>query len=66
MKRFLTVEKYDGSLVVMTEADNYKKEIDSEDTACWVWQFADSEDQANNQHIAKCDLYDIDPTRDTY
>ena len=49
-----------------TESDPFKEEIDSEDTACWVWQFADSAEEAKDQHIQKMDDYQANPDKETY
>jgi len=61
MKRFLTVETYEGTIEAFSESDHEaKKAVNSDGVAAWVWQFAESKEQAVNQHHIKHDLYDAD------
>jgi hypothetical protein len=68
MQRFLTVEKYNGNILVFKEEDGeiYRDAVNKEDTANWVWQFANSVEQARKQHIQKMDDFEADGTKDTY
>lgn len=71
MNRYLTTETYDGCIEAWAESDNTKKAMNSDELACWVWQFAESKEQAINQHHTKHALWDADsqagrPTKDTY
>ena len=65
-KRYVTIEDYDGTLTAMTEQENYTDKINHHDTACWVWQFAESKEQAISQHYDKLERWENDPSRDTY
>ena len=64
--RYLTVEKYNGDVAVLTEADPFVEELNAGDTACWVWQFAETPEQAKAQHMEKMDAFEANPGKDTY
>lgn len=71
MNRYVTVETYGGNIHAFTEQDDYKGAINDDDTADWIWQFAESKEQAIAQHQAKQDLWSADmdagrPERPTY
>ena len=71
MKRFITIENYDGTIEALTENDNYKELLEHPDCAGWVWQFAENAEQAKNQHYIKHDQWDADmqsgrEPKDTY
>lgn len=65
MQRFMTVETYAGEITAYTE-ENHKGKLDNADVAEWVWQFADTPEQAEAQHYDKHDEWrdDIDAGRD--
>lgn len=69
--RFVTVESYDGTIKAFTEQGNYAAAINDGDAACWVWQFADTSEQAVKQHAEKHALWEADikaghQEKDTY
>ena len=75
MNRYLTTEPMDNAgfndatIAVFTEQDDWKAAI--ENAHCWVWQFADSPEQAIEQHIAKHEEWERDvdagrPEKETY
>ena len=66
LKRYVSIEQYDGTIKVLTEEDNFADAINDGDTACWVWQFADSAKQAKEQHFEKMEAFELDGTKETY
>lgn len=66
MPRFITIETYAGDVTAYTEQEDWKAVLAEVDTkpadavACWVWQYADSKEQAVEQHMEKHDLWDAD------
>lgn len=66
MNTYVTVEYYNGEVVAYSPNDNYAEAINHKDTADWVWQYADSKEQAVSQHIEKLDEWEKDPTKYCY
>lgn len=67
--RYLTTEPTNGEIAVFTEADNYKEAV--ADAHCWIWQYAETPEQAIAQHIAKHEEWERDqnagkPQKHTY
>ena len=61
MKRFCTVEDYDGTITAYREQQ--QDAIDEhivKKAAAWVWQFAESTKQAVEQHHAKHQQWETD------
>lgn len=56
MKRFCTYRDYDDNVFVLAEGQNA---VDIPDEAAdWVWQFAESEEEAVKSHDVKYDRLD--------
>lgn len=71
MKRFVTVEHYNGDILVFTEEDDYAAAINDGDTAEWIWQFASNKEEAIRHHYKKHDEWSDDmnagrPEKRTY
>lgn len=71
MPRFVTYETNCGDVVALTEAE-FKGVPSLDDHAApktiadWVWQLADTKDQAISQHSSKVDAWEADPSKKTY
>lgn len=65
MTRFLTASYNCGQVIkVFTEGDDISKvDYEADD---WVWQFAETKEQAIQQHDTKMDAYTANPTKQTY
>ena len=71
MQRFMTVETYAGDITVHPDGCDSAAIIAGADVAEWIWQVADTPEQATAQHYDKHDEWrdDIDAGRnekDTY
>lgn len=71
MKRYLTIENYDGSIAAYPESDTPPDWLKNLDVAEWVWQFAESVKHAISQHHEKHDQWAADmdagrPEKNTY
>lgn len=71
MNRFISIERYDGTVTAHTEAEDYAAILHDEDVACWVWQFAQDADAAIAQHPQKFAAWEADmdagrPEQETY
>lgn len=65
MNRYLTTYRLDtDSVDVFTIDDDYKTAVYNADE--WVWQYAETADQAKQQHITKHDEWMESPDKDTY
>lgn len=62
MKRYCTVESYDGTVTAYTESEACQAAIESADCACWIWQYAESLAQAVEQHHEKHAAWESDQT----
>ena len=61
--RFLTIETEDCTIEAFTESEDWKSAIDRAQE--WVWQEADSKEQAIRQHEEKHDKWTEDQLRGT-
>ena len=61
MKRFISVEDYDGTISAYEESEKTKP-LDNmyPDWAEYVWQFADTHEQAISQHYKKFEMFNSD------
>jgi len=66
MNRYLTIEHYDGKMKVLTESDDYQAALNNDAVADWVWQFAESKQDAIYQHASKVDQWQANPNKTTY
>jgi len=66
MYKYVTIESDEGEIKAYTEKENWKEAIDHEDTASWVWQFAETKEKAISQHVTKQDEWEANPTKETY
>lgn len=73
MARFVTYITVDGDKIrCMTEDEFKKAKADGDDSVDgsfwdeWVWQFADSKEQAIAQHMTKMDEWHANPDKETY
>lgn len=65
MNRYLTTYRLETDEIgVFTEKDDYKTAVYN--ASDWVWQYAETPEQAKKQHFAKLDEYEADPTKNTY
>ena len=65
-QRFLTIDTYQNGTLAFAESDNWQAALGNDDVADWVWQFADSKEQAIAQHAVKHDEWEADPLKETY
>lgn len=63
MKRYLTIENQTGEIEAFTAADDYRAAVNR--AVEWVWQFAESKEQAIAQHVAKHDEWGKDQENGT-
>jgi hypothetical protein len=71
MKRFCTLETYGGEIKAFSESEFSPELINDESVAEWVWQRAETKEQAIAQHTQKHDEWVDDvnagrPEKDTY
>lgn len=72
VNRYRTIQCYDGTTIAQDESEqaacpSVDDAIDNESgVADWVWQFADSKEQAIAQHDAKIDAWHENPNLETY
>lgn len=71
MQRFVTYETNCGFIGVLTEAEfagvpSLDDHAAPREIADWVWQFADTKQQAENQHSSKVEAWQADPSKETY
>jgi len=72
MNRYRTIGAYDGTIIAQTEAEfeackDVDRAMDNESgVADWVWQFAESKEQALSQHNKKVDEWAANPYQETY
>ena len=69
--RFITIEQYGGEVTAYTENQEWRTALDDDNVADWIWQFADSPEQAVSQHYEKHDEWQADmeaglEEKDTY
>ena len=64
MARYLTTYTCSDDTVRVFTEENHKGATRNCDD--WVWQFADTPEQAKSQHFTKLDEWEIDPTKETY
>lgn len=60
MNRYITIEKYDGTVTAHAPDEDWLARLRDESVAAWVWQYAESRDQAVDQHYAKHDDWTSD------
>ena len=53
MKKFLTIEMESGAIIAINENDNFREFLEAPGVSSWIWQFAESSEQAIEQHDAK-------------
>lgn len=71
MTRYCTYETYSGKVVALTEEEfNEAGSVDNhaspDDVADWVWQYANSLEQAISQHANKVDEWFENTDKETY
>lgn len=71
MKRFITIERYDGTVTAHQQGEDYAAILADEDVACWVWQYADNAEAAIAAHPEKHAAWEADmeagrPEQETY
>lgn len=66
MKRYMTAYYLETDEIKVFTKDNYKKADEPLPRSDWVWQFAEDEEIAKNQHFQKLAEWEADPTKDTY
>ena len=66
MTRFITMQSEDGMIQAFADNENWQQAQDAPYLADWVWQFADSKEQAIAQHEDKIDEWQNDYSKETY
>jgi hypothetical protein len=71
MNRYITIEENDGNIVAFEENESWKDAFEKLDVACWVWQFANTREEAVENHVPKHNEWEDDicnrrTQKDTY
>jgi hypothetical protein len=60
MKRYISIEHNDGTILAYSENENWKNALSHEEVACWVWQYSESREDAMANHVSKHEEWESD------